>query len=722
MTSAERLQTSTQPPPVFTGSPSSILEDTKRLIKQSREVQRQILENVKPEAATFANVLLPLAQSENATALESHILVFYRSASADPELREASREAQNLLDEAAVDTAMNDSLFKLVHAVLEKHEPLDPESLHLLKKRYKSHVKNGLKLPLGPLRDRFKTIQGRLSQLATDFRENVAEAGGLWFNREELDGVPESASSRFEQGQEDNPGKVRVTFRPPDFYPVMRYANREQTRRHLFLAENNKCNRNIPVFREAVILRDEAARLLGYANHAALRIEDKMAKTPETVDAFLKDLQSRLFEGGRQELVKLKELKKKDLQSRGETFDGRFYVWDTSYYHRLMLEEQYAVDHQKIAEYFPVQTTIAGMFEIVQHLFGLQISQLHVDERHTWHPDVEMFSVWNNQQLGGKFLGYLYLDLFSHDGKIANAANFNLVPGFVREGGTRQCPATALVCNFPKPSPESPTLLRHDEVVILFHELGHAIHDLVSKVTYACFHGTEVAVDFGEAPSQMLEYWCWIPSQLKGLSKHFSSLSEEYLTFWRENNIEKQRPPELIPDHLVDSLVQAKHVNEAVSQLSQISLGVFDMAVHEPESHATIERMDISATFNKIRRDILPMDGPETQGLGDEWGHPQTRLTHLMGEYDAGYYGYLFSKVYAADMFFTVFGENPMDPEEGIRYRYGILEKGGSQDEMKTLVDFLGRRPGTQPFHEELGLASFEYDSQLLEPSLSFSV
>jgi metallopeptidase MepB len=197
------------------------------------------------------------------------------------------------------------------------------------------------------------------------------------------------------------------------------------------------------------------------------------------------------------------------------------------------------------------------------------------------------------------------------------------------------------VCNFPKPSAESPSLLRHDEVVVLFHELGHAIHDIVSKVNFACFHGTEVVVDFGEAPSQMLEYWCWIPSQLKALSRHFSSLSEERLAFWRKNNSAKQIPPELIPDDLVNSLVQAKHVNEAISQLSQISIGVFDMAVHEPESHAAIEEMNISATFNKIRSSITPMDGPETQGLGDEWGHPQTRLMHVMGEYDAGYYSYL---------------------------------------------------------------------------------
>lgn len=283
-------------------------------------------------------------------------------------------------------------------------------------------------MPVGPLRDRFKTIQSRLSQLTAEFRENLAETGAVWFSPNELEMVPESALSRFEKGQGENQGKLRVTFRPPDFYAVMRHANSEQTRRHLFIANDNQCEKNVPVFSEAVILRDEAARLLGYSNHAAFRIEDKMAKTPETVDEFLKDLQLQLEERGRQEVGRLKELKKQDVQSRGQTFDGRFYVWDNSYYHRLMLEEQYSVDHQKIAEYFPVQTTVVGMFKIVQNLFGLQFRQLHVDGRNTWHPDVQVFSVWDSEKLGGSFVGYLYLDLFSRDGKITNAANFNVVP------------------------------------------------------------------------------------------------------------------------------------------------------------------------------------------------------------------------------------------------------------------------------------------------------
>jgi metallopeptidase MepB len=267
-----------------------------------------------------------------------------------------------------------------------------------------------------------------LSQLTTAFRENLAETGGVWFSPSELEGVPASALSRFEHGEGENQGKLRITFSPSNFYPVMRYADSEDTRQQLFIANDNQCNQNVPVFREVVILRDEAARLLGYSNHAAFRIEDKMAKTPEIVNEFLRDLQLRLEESGRLDVSRLRELKKTDVQSRGQSFDGRYGVWDHPYYHRLMLEKQYSVDHQKVAEYFPVQTTVAGMFEMVQNLFGLQFRPEHVGVEHTWHSDVQVFSAWDNKDLGSSFVGYLYLDLFSRDGKTSNAANFNIVP------------------------------------------------------------------------------------------------------------------------------------------------------------------------------------------------------------------------------------------------------------------------------------------------------
>ncbi|OHF02031.1 peptidase family M3 [Colletotrichum orchidophilum] len=701
-----------QAPPLFTATPTSVLQATERLIQHLRLVQSQIIDQIRSDNATFANVILPLVHAENSLAREAHVLIFFKSVSPDLELRDASRKAQTLLDDFMVETAMDKAMFRLIDAVLRKNEDLDPESLRLLKKKHSERVRNGLNLPPGPQRERFAEIKSQLSRLTVEFRENLDDAdGGMWLTPEELDGLPENVVSQLENGQGENKGKLLVSFGPPSFYPTLRFLKRADVRRRFHIAGHNECNQNVAIFREIVVLRDEAARLLGYPSHAAFRLEEKMAKTPEIVNAFLDDLRLRLAAGGQQETEALRQLKKRDVESRGESFDGRFFDWDFSYYKRVMLETQYSVDQHKIAEYFPLQATISGMLSMFEKLFGLVFHESAKvlsgnGQEYVWHEDVQLFSVWDDAKQGGGFVGYLYLDLFPRDGKNRSPANFNVIPGFSREDGTRQYPATAMVCSFAKPTPQSPSLLRHDELVTLFHELGHGIHDLVSKTTYACFHGTETALDFGEAPSQMLENWCWVPSQLKALSKHYSSLSPEYLQFWQSNSNGGQiPPPEQMPDDMIESLTRSRYVNGALFHLNQLSICIFDMAVHNPESHAAIEKMNISAMYNRIHSEIYPPDGPEAVGHGDEWGHNYVRFGHLVNDYDAGYYSYLFSKVYSADMFHTVFKADSMDAEEGRRYRYAVLEKGGKQDEMKTLTEFLGRQPKTDAFQLELGLA-----------------
>lgn len=175
----------------------------------------------------------------------------------------------------------------------------------------------------------------------------------------------------------------------------------------------------------------------------------------------------------------------------------------------------------------------------------------------------------------------------------------------------------------------------------LFHELGHGIHDLVSKTIYSRFHGTNTVRDFVEAPSQMLENWCWTPSQLRSLSQHYSTLSPEYLVAWKESADGKPQPPAKIPDELINNLIRTKHVNDALFNLRQLHFGIFDMTVHEPVSHEEVEALNASEKYNTLRKEISKIDGPEALGQGNEWGHGEATFGHLMGGYDAGYYGYL---------------------------------------------------------------------------------
>ena len=228
-----------------------------------------------------------------------------------------------------------------------------------------------------------------------------------------------------------------------------------------------------------------------------------------------------------------------------------------------------------------------------------------------WHEDVKIFSVWDDESEGDAFVGYLYLDMHPRPGKYPHAANFNLQPGFTHSNGTRRYPATALVCNFSKPTATKPSLLKHDEVVTLFHELGHGIHDLAGRTKYARFHGTSVVRDFVEAPSQMLENWCWTPSQLKSLSSHYET-------------------GEKIPDALIEKQISVKHVNDALFNLRQLHFGIYDMTVHTPASHEEVEKMEFSKLYNDLREEISGLKG--VQGGDGVWGKGQSTFGHLIGE------------------------------------------------------------------------------------------
>ena len=652
-----------QAPPLFTATPSSLIKDTKRLIDESRSVQDKIVASVKPNDATFHDVVLPMAVDENEFGLVSHILGFYQSVSTDQALRDSSTEAEQLMDDFSIESSMREDIYKLVDAALKnKKEKLDPESQRLLEKEYKSYIRNGLGLPEGPQRDRFKEIKKRLSQISIIFQKNLnEEKGGIWFTPEQLDGVPGDVLSGLAKGEGAYDGKLFLTFKYPDLFPTLKYAKSSETRMKVFIENENKCNQNVPLFKEAIILRDEAARLLGYPSHAAFKIEDKMMKTAKTVDDFLGDLRQRLTKGGARETELLKSLKEKDLTERGagKDFDGRYFLWDHRFYDRMLLEQDYQLDEQKIAEYFPLQTTIHGMLEIFEQIFGLvfveivgadrtSISPSGKGEDLVWHSDVHIFSVWDDEGEGNGFVGYLYLDMHPREGKYGHAANFNIQPGFIDTNGTRRYPATALVCNFSKPTAKKPSLLKHDEVVTLFHELGHGIHDLVSRTIYSRFHGTNTVRDFVEAPSQMLENWCWTPSQLKALSQHYSSLSPEYMAAWKESaeassssSGSNAMPDEKISDELISNLIKTKHVNDAISNLRQLHFGMFDMAVHEPANHAEVEKLKVSEKYNSLRKEICQLDGPEVLGQGNAWANGEATFGHLIGGYDAGYYGYL---------------------------------------------------------------------------------
>jgi metallopeptidase MepB len=420
-----------QPPPRFTATPESIAEDAQRLVEHSRRSRDELVRSVAPSAATFANVMLPLAHMENDFALQANILGFYRHVSGDHQIRDASAKARTLLDDFLNESFMREDIFILVGAVRRNGQDIDQESSLFLKRMYDQHVQKGAGIRDAAQKQRFKVIEARLNHLNVKFEENLGlNNSSICFSRAELEGVPQHILSEIERNERDEFQVILSNLRY--IAEIMSQAKNAKTRKRLFIAHENRCSENAPLLKEAVILRLERARLLGFSNNATFRLKDKMVKTLDGVNEFLADLQSKLTPGGLDLVKTLKDLKKVDLpQMESVQNDDQFFLWDYDFYYNLMLDRQVLYDRNRIKEYFPMQTTIAGMLKLLAQIFELAFTELEDHDKPAdivWHQDVRVLVVHDDQKRGGSFLGYLYLDLFHRPDKYPGAACFSLQP------------------------------------------------------------------------------------------------------------------------------------------------------------------------------------------------------------------------------------------------------------------------------------------------------
>lgn len=335
----------------------------------------------------------------------------------------------------------------------------------------------------------------------------------------------------------------------------------------------------------------------------------------------------------------------------------------------MLKEKEFQINDNEIAEYFPSDHVINGLLQIAQETFGLSFDE--VKNPHVWHPEVRLFNVLDTDTK--EVIGQFYVDLYPRDGKYTHAAAFPLVPTYIKADNSVQKPVSAMVCNFTKPTATKPSLLKHDEVETLFHEMGHLMHGFTSKAKYARFSGTSVERDFVECPSQFMENYCWEAESLKKMSKHYQTGAP-------------------LPDHLIKKLMDAKNVCIALFNLRQLFFGFFDM-----HCHMSKPPIDSASVYAKLREEIsLLPNTPGTNGAAS--------FGHLMGGYESAYYGYLWSEVYSTDVF-SVFKQNGIfNPEVGKKYRKCVLEQGGMQDGGDILKNFLGREPSDEPFLRSIGL------------------
>ncbi|KAJ5588517.1 hypothetical protein N7537_011195 [Penicillium hordei] len=603
-------------------------------------------------------------------------------------MRKASSTAVNMVDKAYWGVFQIPSLFALVNAVYKNHakENVKSEDQKLLERFHSMFMENGLELH-GDKRHRFLWISNRLIELRVAFMENLSSDPGFMWKERELEGIVTETLQALPIHPSTNQKGIKL--KKPNITMVLTRCHIAETRKEVFLRSQNIFPDNLEIFNEAVILRDESARLLGFSSYAAQKSRHKMITSPHNVDQLLDELYNHLQPLAQKELEMLQQLKGGDRENADHS-SSPLYLWDFDYYHDRLLQEKYNTNHELIAEYFPAEVTVQRMLKAFETIFSLSITPIEVTKAQVWHSNVRVFSV-RDEELA--FLGFLYLDIYPREGKYNHAANFNIYPSYT-VGKQKQPVATALVCNVSQPSLDKPALLQHRELITIFHELGHSIHDLLGRSKYAIFHGHRTAADFVEAPSQLLEYWCWIPQCLQMLSCHYSYVSD---TQWPFTIVQ---PPKEIPKDMVHSLIAAKGVNQGILTLRQLAFSKFDLQIHCPCSHDLIKSMRTGEVYNSLLQKMTLLRGPENRV---DWGNGHVTTSHYMWGQEANYYSYLYTRILAADMWLSNFHSNPMGRDAGLRYRKMILAPGGSQNEMTTLKEFLGRSPTLDAYLRNLG-------------------
>jgi thimet oligopeptidase len=590
--------------------------------------------------------------------------VFLEQVAVSSAARDAGNQCDVLLSQFSVDVYSREDLYKAMKEYAAKKEALTGEDARLLDKTLLDFKRSGLELPADK-RAQVRDMRLKLAKLEADFGKNIAEDQSfVLFSSAELDGLPESFVAKLERVG----AQYKVGIDYPSYFPFMENAKDPNARRKLEEKfDDRAAGPNLPIFKEALDLRLKAARLLGYGSHADYAIETNMAKDPRTVNAFLERLRGRLKPLGEEELEVLRAFKR---AMEGRPSDGVIHAWDWRYYDNLLRKTKYQVDQERVREYFPADLVVTQLLDVYQRMLSVKFRE--IPDGAKWHPEVKLYEITDAS--GGAPIGYFYMDLFPREGKYSHAAAFNLITERAQADGSVRKPVSAIVANLDKPSPDRPSLLDHEEVETIFHEFGHIMHQTLTKAKYGRFSGSNVARDFVEAPSQMLENWVWDPEVLASLSGYYKD------------------PTKKLPKDLLDKMIAAKNADVALVNLRQLLFGIVDMDYHSPRPPS-----DTTKEYGRVMDavSLIPMSAGT---------HPEASFGHLMGGYDAGYYGYLWSKVYAQDMYSVFKAKGLLNPEIGRRYRTEILEKGSSRDEIDSLKAFLSREPNEDAFMENIGL------------------
>lgn len=581
----------------------------------------------------------------------------------------AVRDAAANLEAKGVDKKLSVFARKDVYKALKEYADTNPqlnhEDMRLLSKWLERFERAGMALSEKDAEAYAKLNTERLNKI-TRYNVNLNNyKDELVVAREELDGLGETYINRLERTKD---GKYIVTLKYPDYNPFMSSAKSEKARKALqekFARRGGK--ENVKLLEDTVELRRKQAALLGFKRYPDYVLPVRMAKNYETLEAFLKNLQKEVTPLAQEEMKAYLKLKE---ETTGQQAD-EMTAWNLPYWSNQYKKKYYQVDDDKIKEYFPADKVISGMFEVFGSLFGITFTQADLP---VWHPEVVVYQIKDKKT--GELISNFYLDLFPRDGKYTHAATWSFVDRFELPDGQMQTPSVVIAANFTPAGNGMPSLLEHSEVETLFHEFGHVLQMSMATSKYATLTGDNVAWDYIEAHSQLLENWAWQPQVLKKISAHYKT-------------------GETLPDGLISSLVKSKNVGVAVAFLRQNFLGQYDLALH-----TAAKRVDSTKLYAQMMHNISGI--PMTKGT-----YPQASFGHIMSltdPYDVGYYVYAWSLVIAQDIFSRFEDEGLFNAELGAKLRKYIYTPGTVYDENEMVEKFLGRPYNDKAFLKSLGI------------------
>lgn len=633
---------------------------------------------------TWDNLVVPLEdkddQLERMWAPVSHLHMVMNS----DELREVYEQCLPLISQYSTFTGQHEGLFNAYKSLKEsaEYEQLSTERKKVIDNTLRDFKLSGIGLS-DEKKQRYGEISSRLSELSAKFSNNVMDATHGWTrhvtDESQLKGLPEfalAAAAELAKSKELEGWLFTLDF--PSYYPVMSHCENRELRREMYTAYQTRASDQGPnagewdnggLMDEILALKQEKAQLLGYDNYAELSLATKMAQSTDQVLSFLQELAAKSKSQATDEFAQLKDFAEK---GQGVT---DLQTWDLAYYSEQLKQERYAISSEELRPYFPEEKVVGGLFETAKRLFGVDIKEREDIDK--YHENVRFFDIFESS---GELRGSFYLDLYAREKKRGGAWMDVCIGRRRLNDGNVQHPVAYLVCNFSKPVGDKPALFTHDEVTTLFHEFGHGIHHMLTKVDAPPVSGISgVAWDAVELPSQFLENWCWQPEALAYLSSHYET-------------------GEPLSQDMLDKMLAAKNYNSAMGMVRQIELGLFDFRMHKELTEGV--DTSIAQVLDQVRDEVCVFKVPEFVRFENGFGHI------FSGGYSAGYYSYKWAEVLSSDAFSRFEEEGIFNAQTGADFMRSILEKGGSQEPMELFKAFRGREPSIEPLLRHSGIAA----------------